>query len=292
MMASTRMVSRIGAPILPFLLVLSLGSLRVDAEDAPAQTGTAKQRAPALRDYRDVIRLHTAGLSDDFVVRLIKDADMDFALDVDRMLELREAGVSEGVIRAMYESGRSVRKGGSAGETPRGAPTAAPTRTSPPTPTPTFTPTSAPSQEPPRPTPTSPPAPTQAPQPARVEPLPERRWDGLVKRVPGVVLFKSRWEPGSLAVQGGELRWVSSESAAPSLVLSLDSLKEQALLCLRKKGESDCFEWTVATASGEALALRDARWAQGENALPLEIQRHFREHLPRLGDGKRIVTAK
>jgi hypothetical protein len=54
----------------------------------------------------DIIELSRAGLSDDVIVELIEVQGRIYSLDAERILEIRQAGVSERVILAMLRSGR------------------------------------------------------------------------------------------------------------------------------------------------------------------------------------------
>src|SRR5512135_1172519 len=49
--------------------------------------------------------------------------------------------------------------------------------------------------------------------PPAARPEDTRRWDGLTRRNTGIVLFKSRWDPGVLEFKDGSLRWVDSRDA-------------------------------------------------------------------------------
>ena len=52
----------------------------------------------------DVLKLKAAGLSDQFIIDKIKASPANFRLDVDDLVELKKAGIAEGVIAAMMQA--------------------------------------------------------------------------------------------------------------------------------------------------------------------------------------------
>lgn len=84
------------------LAVLSL-SLAVLSLNVPALTQTTPDRAtePALTN-QDVVKLSAAGLGDEVVIAKINQAArVEFQLDTDALVSLREQGLGKGVITAM-----------------------------------------------------------------------------------------------------------------------------------------------------------------------------------------------
>lgn len=59
-------------------------------------------------DHREVIRLHRANFSDDFILDRIGRERPAYSLSTEEVIELRNAGVSERVIEAMIESGSTT----------------------------------------------------------------------------------------------------------------------------------------------------------------------------------------
>lgn len=60
-------------------------------------------RGAALKNL-DVVRMVQAGLGDDLIIAKIKSSPVEFDTSIDALLELKTAGVSEGVIQAMVEA--------------------------------------------------------------------------------------------------------------------------------------------------------------------------------------------
>jgi len=60
----------------------------------------------APRPHADIIRLKQSGLSDEFLLNKIRNDNMNYQLTTPDILELRSAGLSEGVIEAMMRSGQ------------------------------------------------------------------------------------------------------------------------------------------------------------------------------------------
>jgi hypothetical protein len=87
------------------------------------------------------------------------------------------------------------------------------------------------------------------------------RWEGLARRNAGVVLFRSRWDPGLLELRGDLLRWTDRANPGKNLVLPVRRLTHHALLC-RGGPPSPCTEWRVSTKT-EAYVFREAPPAGG-----------------------------
>ncbi|MEO8587686.1 MAG: hypothetical protein ABI584_16085 [Acidobacteriota bacterium] len=142
------------------------------------------------------------------------------------------------------------------------------------------------------------PAPTDAPTgtlagaPARrMDPKETRRWDGLARRNSGIVIFKSRWDPGYLEFKDQTFRWVDSKDASKNVLLPIAQVTEQQLACLKKPGGNECFEWVVKTRSDE-YRFRDIAWQQGEDAKAEEIFAYLSGLYPNLISSRRPVDSK
>lgn len=107
------------------------------------------------------------------------------------------------------------------------------------------------------------------------------RWEGLARRNSGVVLLKSRWDPGVLEFKDETLRWTDARDAAKNVLLTAKQMTEQQLTCLKKSGGNECFEWVVKT-KGQEYRFRDIAWAQGENAKVTELFAYFKARYPSL----------
>jgi hypothetical protein len=128
--------------------------------------------------------------------------------------------------------------------------------------------------------------PAPAPTPAM-----SMRWEGLVRRNSGVVLLKSRWDPGVLEFKDETLRWTDAHDASKSVLVSVKQITEQQLTCLKKVGGNECFEWVVKT-KGREYRLRDISWEQGENAKVAELFAYFRARYPNLVSSQVPVDEK
>ncbi len=120
-------------------------------------------------------------------------------------------------------------------------------------------------------------------RPAAAAPAPTavRRWEGLVRRNSGVVVFKSRWDPGTLEFKDGALRWTDSRDTAKNLLVPVEQVREQQLTCLKKPGEPECFEWVVKT-HGTEYRFRDIAWEQGRNEIVEQVFGFFHGAYPNL----------
>ena len=235
------------------LPVLALASLALNAQTPPPATtpaGPAASAAPASTMpgtttpagapvptiVDDIIKLWKANLSEEFLKKYVSTSDIIKQLTAEDIVRLRNAGLPENLILAITQ--RKMEMAGTA--TPAAAGAGGAAAASLPIPTPVPTP------------------PTTA------------RWEGLARRNSGVVLLKSRWDPGILEVKDGTLRWVDSKDVAKNLNIPLKSLNEQQLTCLKKSGGNECFEW-VAKTKGDEFRFRNIAWEQNENARIEEI---------------------
>lgn len=78
---------------------------------APPPAAAIPPQAPAppspSRPYQDVLKLKQAGLSDEFILNKIRTDGVNYGLTTPEIVELRAAGVSEGVLEAMLRSGQA-----------------------------------------------------------------------------------------------------------------------------------------------------------------------------------------
>ena len=133
-------------------------------------------------------------------------------------------------------------------------------------------------------------SPIMVPAPSPI-PAMSTRWEGLVRRNSGVVLLKSRWDPGVLEFKDETLRWTDARDASKNVLLTAKQMTEQQLTCLKKAGGNECFEWVVKT-KGQEYRFRDVSWAQGENAKALELFAYFKTRYPNLVSSQVPVDEK
>lgn len=88
------------------------------------------------------------------------------------------------------------------------------------------------------------PAPAPTPSPT---PVPSR-WEGLERRIPGLVLFKKRWDRGVLAVKDGTVAWVDAKDESKNVLVPVGALLDQDLACA--PGIASC-TWTLRTKRTE-----------------------------------------
>jgi hypothetical protein len=181
--------------------------------------------------YEDIIKLWRANLSEDFVKHHIETGSIVYNLSADDIVKLRTAGLPEALINTMVQTTRRT-------PTPAGTPAAA--QPGPAVPTPSLA--------------------AQA----------DRRWEGMVRRNSGIVLFKSRWDPGVLEFKELTLRWRDAHDSGKNVLIPAKAFTEQFLSCLKKPGGNECFEWGFKTKDTE-YRFRDVSWQQGENRKVREI---------------------
>ena len=133
-------------------------------------------------------------------------------------------------------------------------------------------------------------APVAAPAPSPT-PAMSMRWEGLARRNSGVVLLKSRWDPGVLEFKDETLRWTDARDAAKNVLLTSKQMAEQQLTCLKKPGGNECFEWVVKT-KGQEYRFRDIAWEQGDNVKVAELFAYFRSRYPNLVSSQVPVDEK
>ncbi|MFI5118869.1 MAG: hypothetical protein ACHQM4_00565 [Thermoanaerobaculia bacterium] len=140
----------------------------------------------------------------------------------------------------------------------------------------------------PPPVPATSPVTVLAPTPT---PATSMKWEGLARRNSGVVLLKSRWDPGVLEFKDETLRWTDARDAAKNVLLTAKQMTEQQLTCLKKSGGNECFEWVVKS-KGQEYRFRDVAWEQGENAKVTELFSYFRSRYPNLVSSQVPVDEK
>ena len=74
------------------------------AASVPDQAASAPP--PAARPHHDILKLKQAGLSDEFILNKIRTENVNYQLTTPDILELRAAGLSEGVLEEMLRSGK------------------------------------------------------------------------------------------------------------------------------------------------------------------------------------------
>jgi hypothetical protein len=62
--------------------------------------------AVSARPHHDILKLKQAGLSDEFILNKIRTENVNYQLSTSEILELRSAGLSEGVLEEMLRSGK------------------------------------------------------------------------------------------------------------------------------------------------------------------------------------------
>jgi hypothetical protein len=241
----------------------------------PALGQAAAREAPAAGTvaspgFRDVIRLHEAGLSEEFIVRKIGREGVVYRLSTDDVIACKGAGLPESIIEAMLKTAAAP------AEVP-----VAPDEAPPPAEAP-LVPEAQPVPEP-QPAP-APPAAGVAPAVASpsLAARADRSWEGMVHRAPGVVLFRSPWEQGMLSFRGEALAWTDASDEARSFVLPAAGIVEQFLVCPKDAGsDGDCFEWGVKTAGAEHR-FRAVGWERSGSTKPRELFEFMQAIYPEL----------
>jgi hypothetical protein len=221
-------------------------------------------------NYRDVLKLYRANLSEDFIIDRIHRDGVVYDLGADQIIELRSNGVSERVIQTMLDT----RTGADAGAAyDAGAPAPAPMPRRPPEDRVTID----------APPPSG--MPTALGEPPVV-------WEGLVRRQPGIVILKNRWNVGRLTYADNQLRWEDAKDSSKNLLIPWNAVREQFMTCLKRAGGNECFEWGFRTANGDEYRFRDVTWEQGDDTKVQAIHAWFRSRYPSLVDSNRPVDEK
>ncbi len=221
--------------IAALLLALAVAGVAAAQETTPPPTTTAPAAPVALKPHQEVIKLFQAGLSEEFIKRKIEAEGTVYDLSVDDIVACKNARLPEGLIEAMMATRKRA-------EAPAAPAKAAPAAAAP--------------------------AAAAPPAPAGLAAQADRTWEGMVRRNAGIVLFKSRWDVGTLTFRDEKLMWMDADEEGKNLIIPGRGLKEQFLTCL--KGTEECFEWGVKTEDGEYL-FRDVSWDRGESKKPTEI---------------------
>lgn len=81
------------------------GRVSVPVTSATGQAaGTRKSLLGSPMNNADVIKLKTAGLSDELIIGKIRASEANYRLEVDDLVELKKAGIPESVLAAMLEA--------------------------------------------------------------------------------------------------------------------------------------------------------------------------------------------
>ena len=238
---STVLAQQPGSTPAPSPAAPAAGTTAAEAPPVPTLTPT-----PTL--VENLIKLWKANLSEDFLRKYIDASDVRRDLTAEDIVKLRNAGIPENLISAVTERkpAGAVPGGGSPGAAPPGL-----------VPTPTLTATATPT------------------------PATSGKWEGLARRNSGVVLLKSRWDPGVLEFKDSTLRWTDGRDASKNVLLTAKQITEQQLTCLKKAGGNECFEWVVKT-KGNEYRFRDIAWEQGEDAKVQDVFRFMQSLYPNL----------
>ncbi|MBK9061670.1 MAG: hypothetical protein IPL89_00460 [Acidobacteria bacterium] len=78
------------------------------------------------------------------------------------------------------------------------------------------------------------------------------RWEGFARRNPGIVIFRSRWNPGVLELRDDLVRWTDRGDPGKNLVLPVRRLTGHTLVC-RGGADAPCTEWRVATKTEDYI---------------------------------------
>lgn len=245
---------------MPAAFVACLGMLSVSlvlkAQD-PAATPQAPfpetAAAAAPQPYDDILKLWRANLSEDFVKRQIETGTTVYNLTAEDVIRCRDAGLPESLINVMLKTRNRKPEGD-----PAHVPVAAP-------------------------------APGNVPLNSASEA--NRRWEGIARRNGGIVLFKGRWDIGTLEFKEESLRWIDARDAGKNLLIPARQIKEQFLTCLKQPGGNQCFEWGFRTKEGE-YRFRDVSWQQSENKKPVEIFDFLKAIYPSLVSSNEPVDSK
>lgn len=102
-------------------------------------------------------------------------------------------------------------------------------------------------------------APVPAAEPPAVPVSPaDRKWDGLVRRQDGLLLW-GRWRPGTLTLREETLRWADGKDPGRNLVFPIARIASHRRVCLDPLLATTCFEWSLRTKDGEHYVFRSGR---------------------------------
>ena len=247
-------------PVFLFVALTLAGS--AFGQDAAPSREAGSVSASEPKAFEQIVKLWKAQLSEEFLLRKIERETVIYRLSTEDIIVCKTAGVPESIIEAMMKTeGRGEPAGGAAAPPAAAIPIAAPV---PPPPPPPSTPPAAPSPQAVPPVAPVPAAPSLA---SRAD----RSWDGIVKRSPGVVLFKSPWQQGSLTFRAETLSWRDAGDESKNFALAATAIREHFLVCPKDaSSDESCFEWGVKTADAE-FRFRDVAWERGDSAKPREL---------------------
>jgi len=102
-----------------------------------------------------------------------------------------------------------------------------------------------------------------APAPAAEPPIttaspPDQKWDGLVRRQDGLLLW-GRWRVGTLTLREETLRWTDGKDPGRNLVLPVARITSHGRVCRDPLLATTCFEWSLRTKDGERYVFRSGR---------------------------------
>jgi len=268
------------------VVVLALAGPAFGQDAAPSQEAGSVS-APEAKPVGQVVKLWRAGLSEDFLLRKIEREKVVYGLSTDDIIACKAAGVPEPVIEAMMKT-----------DAPKVAPVGAaapPVAVTPIAPV-VVPPAVAAAPVAPAPAPPTPPAlptPLATPNPApSLASRADRSWEGIVKRSPGVVLFKNPWQQGSLSFREEKLSWRDAGDESKNLVLAAAAIREHFLVCPKDASSDEaCFEWGFKTAGGEER-FRDVAWQRDNSQKPREMFAFFEALYPDLPASKVRVEKK
>lgn len=251
-------MTRFGRSLAPVILLLAAPLALGQGTAAPAAPQTGAAPAPAAapaapRPHEDVIKLWKANLSEEFIKRKIESEGVVFDLSVDDVVACKAANLPESLIETMLATKKKAPSAPAAALAPAAAKAGTP----------------APFGAPPAP---GVPA-------ANLAAAASRTWEGVVRRNAGVVIFKSRWDVGTLTFKDEKLSWLDADEEGKNLIIPGKAIKEQFIVCL--KAGNDCFEWGFKTEDGE-YRFRDVSWDRGESKKPEELHQFFQAIYPSL----------
>jgi hypothetical protein len=102
--------------------------------------------------------------------------------------------------------------------------------------------------------------------PASPEVRADRKWEGLVRRRDGLLLW-GRWRSGTLTLREETLRWTDAKDPGRNLVVPVARGTSHRRVCRDPLAEATCFEWSLRTKEGESYVFREGRLPGAANEL-------------------------
>jgi hypothetical protein len=240
----------------------------VPVEASQVQPGGVVPLA-APKPFEDVIKLWRAGLSEDFIRRKIEREGVVYNLTADDIVKCKAANTPESLIETMLKTQ-------SAGAT---SPSAVPGVSAVPVAAPMAKGGAAPVG-------------AAVAGTAMLAAQADRTWEGIVRRNPGIVVFKSRWDTGKLSFKEEKFLWLDSDEESKNLVVPGQAMKEQFLNCLKSSSDNpECFEWGFKTEK-EEYRFRDIGWERSDSKKPQELFDFVRAVYPGVISSKIPVEKK